>query len=127
MKLTFRSLLVILIGAAVSFALYVGTDQWLEPSAGVTMNSNFSPVFSAWQALGGTVERRDWRRRWHIGREGGVVRRAAITTGFGEGIDLSGCGAVRSDSSWMAFPRFSAWHRACLVAHRRRKPRKRQA
>jgi hypothetical protein len=133
MRLTFRSLLVIVIGVAVSFALYVAADQWLDMSSGVTMNSNFSPVFSAWRELGGTVGPIEIGGG-EMGGEGGAPfggppflsgRGGHHAAGFGEGIDVERAGAqFGSDLLWIGVPALLGvaielvwWHT------RKRKPR----
>jgi hypothetical protein len=113
MRLTFRSLLVILIGAAVSFALYVAADQWLGTNTGMSMNSSFSSVFSAWRALGGTVGPIEIDAG-EMGGEGGAPfggppflsgRGSHHASGFGEGIDLERAAAqFGSDLLWIGLP-----------------------
>jgi hypothetical protein len=135
MKLTLRSFLVLVIGIAVAFVLYIATDLSLDPSAGpFSMNPNFSAVVSAWRALGGVAGEIE------IGGEGGMPpfagggeggapfggrRGGRHGTGFGEGINVErALGQMGSDLLWIGVPALLGVIVELLWWHtRKRKPR----
>lgn len=118
MKLTMRSLLVILFGVVVSFVLYVAADQSLGSGTGMLgINPNFSAVMSAWRALGGTVGPIDiggGSGSSPFASGGGMPsggppflsgRGRHHASGFGEGISLErASGQFGSDVLWIGIP-----------------------
>lgn len=117
MKLTMRSLLVILFGVVVSFVLYVATDQSLGSGTGMLgINPNFSTVMSTWRALGGTVGPIDMSGGGGTSpfAGGGMPsggppflsgRGSRHASGFGEGINVERASAqFGSDLLWVGIP-----------------------
>ncbi len=118
MRLTMRTILVLLLGAALSLVLYVAADSSFGSMIGPNgINPNFSALISTWRALGGTAQPLDaGSGGGPFGGMGGGFGGGFGGGGFGggglgrhsgltDGLDLSRApGQTGSDLVWIGIP-----------------------
>jgi hypothetical protein len=106
MRLTLRTILVLLFGAALSLVLYIAADSAFGQMVGPRgLNQNYMTLISAWRALGGSAHALGTGGQGFgggFGRGGGGGRRAG---GLTDGLNLDAApGQTGSDLIWIGIP-----------------------
>jgi hypothetical protein len=109
MRLTMRTILVLLLGAALSLVLYVAADSSFGSMIGPNgLNPNFSALISTWRALGGTAQPLGVGAGGGMGGGfGGGLGGGGLGghSGLSDGLDLSRApGQTGSDLLWIGIP-----------------------